>query len=188
MLKSSFRALAPVDLPYKGRQHYMHGFDLAAPVMLAGFEDYLEPIQKLIDAAGEHEGVAYMTVDEKIVAAGMSQRRPGPHVDGCFNPNKMDWQGGGGGWNHGCNAVPFQRMPIIVAASVTGCKAWKGEFDGLPTDTGCVAHIANQLDNGELLHPNMGYMLSPDCVHESLPFAADTRRTFLRIALPARPS
>ncbi len=33
MLSSDYRALCSVNLPYRGRQQYMHSFDLAAPVM-----------------------------------------------------------------------------------------------------------------------------------------------------------
>ena len=105
MLNSDYRQLCRVRLPYRGRQHYMHTFDLAHPVMREGFEDYAEPVRALCRAAGATSGIAHMTVDEKIVAAGMSQRRPKPHVDGVFIPDRLhrngktmgDWGGGGGG-------------------------------------------------------------------------------------------
>ena len=180
MLNSFFRPLVPVALPYQGRQHYMHGFDLSAPVMLEGFEDYREPVMALCEAAGATTGTAYMTVDEKIVPAGMSQRKPGPHVDGCFMPHMNRW--GGGGWNHFCNNVPFARMPVIVASDVAACRAWEGMFDAVPTEDGDLSHL--DLDEGVLVPANVGYLLSPDCVHESLRMSEPTRRTFLRIALP----
>jgi hypothetical protein len=188
MLNSDYWALCAVSLPYAGRQKYMHTFDLAAPVMAAGFEDYLEPVVALCRAAGATHGEAHMTVDEKIVAAGMSQRRPRPHVDGCFIPSLHRWGGGGGGWLHYCNDVGSSavgRMPVIVAASVSGCRAWRGKFDGRPAADGDLSHIADQLGDGEVLPPNVGYLLSPDCVHESMIFDRPTQRTFLRIALPA---
>lgn len=186
MLNSHYRPLCNVRLPYLGRQHYMHSFDLAAPVMLKGYEDYLEPVTALCKAAGALHGTAHMTVDEKIVAAGMSQRRPKPHVDGCFYPALGDWGGGGGGWLHYCNNVngPLRRMPVIVAASVSGCRAWRGLFDATPSENGDLSHIQKDLGNGEVLLENVGYWLSPDCVHESMVFDRPTQRTFLRIALP----
>lgn len=186
MLNSDYRQLCDVRLPYADRQRYMHSFDLACPVMAEGFEDYLEPVAALCKAAGATQGIAHMTVDEKIVPAGMSQRRPKPHVDGCFMPKQMRW-GGHPGWNHGCNDVAAEkvsRMSVIVAASATGCRAWRGAFDGIPTDCGDLSHISGALGAGEALPPNIGYLLSPDCVHESTVFDAPTRRTFLRIALP----
>lgn len=183
MLNSYFRELCPVSLPYAGRQHYMHGFDLAAPKMLDGFEDYLAPVMALTRAAGAFVGKAWMTVDEKIVGPGMSQRRPGPHVDGQFSPEHRSWSHGpGGGWNHGCNSVPMARMPVIVAASAIGCRAWEGRFDAEPRNDGDLSHV--QLGEGSILPASVGFLLSPDCVHESMIMREPTPRSFLRIALP----
>lgn len=187
MLRSDYTRLCPVTLPYQGRQHYMHSFDLAAPKMREGFEDYLAPVVALCRAAGATQGIAHMTVDEKIVLAGRSQRRPRPHVDGCFMPEASMWghpPGPGPSWLHYCNHVPVARMAVIVAASAPGCRAWRGVFDGQPRNDGDLSHIADQLGAGEVLPANVGYLLSPDCVHESMLMERDTQRTFLRIALP----
>lgn len=183
MLVSNYRPLTSVQLPYAGRQFYMHGFDLANPVMAEGFEDYLEPVTRLIEAAGQRIGKAYMTVDEKMVMAGQSQRRPKPHVDGCFMETKMYW-GHGPGWNHMCNNLPIDRMPVIVASTVSACRAWKGQFDAQPRNNGDLSHIENELGEAIAIPSNVGYLLSPDCIHESMPMSKDTRRSFLRIALP----
>lgn len=183
MLNSDFRPLCRVTLPYRERQHYMHSFDLAYPVMAEGYEDYLEPVTQLCKAAGATTGIAHMTVDEKIVLQGMSQRRPKPHVDGCFMPSKMSW--GSGGWNHYCNDIGsggFKRMPVIIAASKVGCRAWKGIFEAEPRDDGDLSHIP--LGEGETLMENTGYLLSPDCIHESIIQNVSIHRSFLRIALP----
>lgn len=161
----------------------MHPVAVAHPQMLEGLEDYNEPVRALIKASGRTKGIAYVTVDEKIVMPGMSQRRPGPHVDGCFMPIYKDWSHGPS-WNHGCNNLPVPRMSVIVAASVAGCKAWVGEFDAEPQNDGDLSHIQDQLGEGVILEPNTGYMLSPDCIHESMIFEEATKRTFLRIALP----
>lgn len=185
MLNSDYRSLCPVVLPYRGRHKYMHTFDLASPKMAEGYEDYLEPVVALCRAAGAVEGTAHITVDEKVIQAGMSQRRPKPHVDGCFLPERGSWGGGGGGWLHYCNDIgagEVGRMPIIVAASVAGCRAWRGLFDGRPAPDGDLSHL--ELPDGEVLPANVGYLLSPDCVHESMLFDRPTQRTFLRIALP----
>lgn len=197
MLHSDYRQLCTVVLPYRARQCYMHSFDLAAPAMCAGYEDYLKPVSELCKAAGAVRGIAHMTVDEKIIKAGRSQRRPKPHVDGCFVPGKPhtyikgasgNWSPNPGpGWLHYCNNIgrgPVARMAVIVAASVSGCRVWRGDFDGQPADDGDLSHISDQLGSGEVLPANVGYLLSPDCVHESMIFEEDTQRTFLRIALP----
>lgn len=181
MLNSYYLPLCPVALPFKGRRHYMHTFDVANPKMRAGYEDYLEPVLMLLRACGLFEGVAHMTVDEKVVPAGRSQRRPGPHVDGCFRPELNNWDHGPG-WLHYCNFLPIERMSVIVAGSVEGCRAWRGQFDAQPKNDGDLSHL--KLPEGEVLKANYGYWLSPDCVHESLIFSQETKRTFLRIALP----
>jgi hypothetical protein len=184
MLRSDFKELCPVTLPYAGRQKYMHTFDLSRPVMADGFEDYLAPVRDLCLAAGAVSGMAHMTVDEKVIAAGMSQRRPRPHVDGCFIPERNIW-GHGGGWAHGCNDIPlgeFSRMPVIIASSAVGARAWRGEFEAQPKGDGDLSFL--ELPEGEVLLPNVGYLLSADCVHESLIQPTSIQRSFLRIALP----
>ncbi len=189
VLRSSYRQLTAVQLPaYQGRQKRYHGFDLARPVMPEGYEDYLSSVTALCQAAGAVVGEAYLTVDEKVVQPGMSQRRPRPHVDGCFRQSgeQMSW-GGGGSWLHYCNdvgATQVGRMAVIVAASVAGCRAWAGKFVGRPAVDGDLSHIADQLGEGEVLPAGVGYLLSPDCVHESMAFDRATLRTFIRIALP----
>lgn len=187
MLHSDYRPLCTVSLPFAGRQCYMHSFDLAKPVMKKGYEDYLEAVVALTHFAGAVSGMAHMTVDEKVVQPGMSQRRPRPHVDGCFMPARMDWSHPGPAWAHHCNDIgcgPVRRMPVIVAASAQGCRAWRGMFEGEPAADGDLTHIHKQLGEGEVLPPNVGYLLSADCVHESMLMDRPTTRTFLRIALP----
>jgi hypothetical protein len=189
ILRSSYRELVPIVFPeYRGRQMRYHAFDLARPEMAEGYEDYAEPVAALCRAAGAFVGEAYLTVDEKIIDAGMSQRRPRPHVDGCFRRagDSMSW-GGGGGWLHYCNDVgasPIGRMAVIVAASVAGCRAWKGLFRGRPAKDGDLSHISDQLSAGEVLPADVGYLLSPDCVHESMTFDRQIQRSFIRVALP----
>ena len=164
----------------------MHTFDLANPIMPHGFDDYREKVVELCRAAGANESFAHMTVDEKVIEPGMSQRRPRPHVDGCFYPELKSWGGGGGGWLHYCNNIstegPLRRMSVIVASSVAGCKAWRGRFDVMPKEDGDLSHAV--LGEGEIVPANTGYLLSADCIHESMVFAERTIRSFLRIALP----
>ena len=152
-----------------------------------GNEDYLEPVMALCRAAvrltGEDITEAHMTVDEKVIQAGWSQRRPGAHVDGCYLPDQGGWGGHPvPGWAHYCNNLPMPRISIIVAASEPGCIAYDGIFKGEPASDGDLEHIRDQLGKGHLLPANRGYLLSPDCVHESMIFDTPTKRTFLRVA------
>lgn len=148
MLISNYKPLCEVNLPYAGRQYYMQPFDLESPTVPSGYEDYLDIITELCSSAGTKKGMAYMTVDEKVILAGMSQRRPKPHVDGCFRPKEMSW-GHSPGWNHYCNEISgdqFRRMSVIVCASVQGCRVWKGKFDAKPKKDGDLSHIESKLE------------------------------------------
>lgn len=187
-LLSDFQDIGAAVFPiYAGRQKYMHSFNAATPRMCVDLEDYYDVVTGLLEAAQISEGMVHMTVDEKVVQPGMSQRRPKPHVDGCFVVARNSW-GGGGGWLHTCNDLgldyPLRRMSIIVAASVPGCRAWRGTFDGMPADDGDLCHIQDQLAiaHQEILPANRGFLLSPDCVHESLIYDKPTQRQFLRLA------
>ena len=156
-----------------------HAFRLSwAP----GYEDYQEVVAGLCKAVGITANEAHMTVDEKIVQPGMSQRRPGAHVDGRFLKEANTWGPPPPTRAHYCNELPLPRMTIIVAASVPGCTVYPGEFQGQPKSDGDLEHIRPQLGRGEILSPDQGYLLSPDCVHESMIFDRPTKRTFLRIA------
>ena len=73
-------------------------------------------------------------------------------------------------------------MPVIVAASAVGCRVWRGLFDAAPAKDGDLSHLT--LDDGEVVPAGIGYLLSPDCVHESMIQPVPTQRSFLRIALP----
>lgn len=57
MLNSYYREIIPVRLPQcRGRQKYMHTFDLSKPVMAEGFEDYLDIVKQLCSQIGAMVG------------------------------------------------------------------------------------------------------------------------------------
>src|SRR5256885_1324129 len=91
-LKSNYRDLGEVAFPqFLGRQKYMHSFDIANPKMADGYGDYELLVTDLCRAAGRFTGEAHMTVGEKNIEPGMSQRRPGAHVDGRFMKAQQWW-------------------------------------------------------------------------------------------------
>ena len=185
-LISASQPLGLIELPeYQGRQMYMHSFDPNKPLMASGYEDYLEVVNQLCNKANVDAAEAHMTVDEKIIQPGFSQRRPGAHVDGCFMKEPAIWGHPGpppGLWQHYCNYLPVERMAVIVASSVPGCLVYPGVFNGYPKNDGDCEHIRDQFTETNLLPANQGFLLSPDCVHESKIFNEPTQRTFLRIA------
>ena len=181
-LQSSYEDLGEVVMPvWQGRESSMYRFDPSAPVMEAGFEDYVDVVSTLVRAAGVQGREAYLTVDEKMVAPQMSQRRPGAHVDGRVSGREQIWRHYGPGRGFDSDDTPLERMAVIVTASVAGCIVYPGEFEGKPKDDGDLEHIRDQFGAGQLLPANRGFLLSPDCVHESRVFRERTKRSFLRI-------
>lgn len=186
-LLSSALPLCSIKLPFKGRQLYMAPVDIYKPVMPNGYEDYLDIFKTVTEMACVFDGEAYLTVDEKHLAPGDTQRKPGPHIDGYYIKGRLYWGGGGGGWNHNCNVVP-DKMAVIVASSAPLCKIWEGTFAGVPKDDGDCSHIINPSDDqfARIFPANEAYLLSKECIHESLPAPEMMSRSFMRIALPAK--
>ena len=179
-LQSNYGSLGTVSLPkFQNRQMRMFQFNPQKPVMPEGFDDYRDVIYDLCEQANVCSTEAHMTVDEKIIESGWSQRRPGAHVDGCWVPELQRWG------HYTVDGNPITRMSIIVASSVPGCIVYKGEFTGCPKEDGDLEHIRNQFGESELLPANQGFLLSPDCIHESMRYKEDTQRTFLRIVFDA---
>ncbi len=181
---------------FRGAQAYMHPIDLAAPTLPSDCADFAPVVALMIRDSGiTPSGAAFVTIDQRHIRAGQSHRRPGPHVDGNFI---FDWGGGGGGWltgvagrvlspeNHRlqyCN--PMGGM--LIASDAVGCRVWRGEFSGQPKQGGDCSHLGEQLDSAQswLMEAGAVYLGNSTCVHESLPFAHDVRRTLVRITLPS---
>jgi len=95
MLKSKSKMVKPISLPeYRGDRVYMHAFDIANPSMPEGYERWNPTLREIAACSPKKTGIAYVTIDEKIVRKGESHRRGGPHTDGNY---LFGW-GGGGGW------------------------------------------------------------------------------------------
>lgn len=188
MLHSYYQSIGKIALPFQQRQVYMAEIDLETPMLANAIRDYEDIVINLCNSVGAYHGKAYVTVDEQHLKMGDTQRKPGPHVDGRYLKSIQHWghEDPGGHWNHSCNVIP-NRMAVIVASTVPLCRAWEGDFNGLPRITGDCQHVlddAGVLDDFKRLNANEAYLLSPDCIHESMSAIRDCARTFLRIALP----
>jgi hypothetical protein len=179
VLHSTSRYITDLKFPeFMARQHYMATTQGGYVDLPEHINVYNGAVQSLCDEIG-YKGLIHVTVDEKQLKAGETQRKPELHVDGRFTG--MSW-GHTGRWNHVCNEIPLPRMNVAVASSLARCKVYKGEFIGTPSEQGDLSHIRDQVGEGLLVPANEWHLLSPDCVHESLPLDCDAKRSFIRVA------
>jgi hypothetical protein len=132
-------------------------------------------LRTLMDRCTVRDGVGYLTIDEALIPAGESHRRPGLHVDGVGA-----WGGGG---KYGANGM-------ILASDRFGCQGWNQSFDGEPGPEGDCSHLADQCRNGSELvrmSPDRMYWCSPLAVHESVPQSwspLPVKRALVRLSMP----
>lgn len=149
----------------------------------------------------------YIMIDQKEVKAGETHRRPRPHVDGYWLPDKQCHGGGGGG--HSTPHCPTHAIPdtrwrnpqptrprfpikkpkpkheaIILASDVAACAAYEGEFEGVFGEGGDCSHIDFSHLSRRLLAPNTSYAGNVTMIHESIPVERDCRRTLVRLNCP----
>jgi hypothetical protein len=178
MFTSSLQPIDVVTLPeYAGIRVMMmpfHTHDVrgSLPPDLARWAPVVERMATL-----SPDGIGYLTIDEAIVRAGETHRRPGLHVDGV-GPDGSAGGWGGGGYAH---------SGMTMVSSHVGCRAYGQAFHGKPAGDGDCAHLASELDAKRAvdLRPGIIYLCSPMTVHEALPMTADTRRQFCRVSFPS---
>lgn len=179
MFTSTLQTLGPVTLPhYEGIRVMMmpfHTHDVrgSLPPALSHWAPVVERM-----AAPASAGVGYLTIDEALVRAGETHRRPGLHVDGVGPDGRAGGWGGGGGWGS---------KGMTMVASHVGCRAYVQEFCGAPAHEGDCSHLAADADPrcAVDLQPDQIYLCSPMTVHEALPMKTDTRRQFCRVSFPS---
>jgi hypothetical protein len=174
------------------------------------YPDLFPMLDVMAKVKPQHKGkVVYLTVDQKVVEAGKTHRRPGLHVDGYphtiadqtygnaergYDGRPGIWAGhahggtwgGGGGWGGGSkNLYWHDGTGLLTVSSVEGCRAWNQNFPGEPKVEGDCEHLREHCKEAVVLEANSLYWMSPGCVHESMPVAADIQRTFVRLSLPS---
>ena len=183
----------PISLPeYRGDRVYMHAFDIANPSMPEGYERWNPTLREIAACSPKKTGIAYVTIDEKIVRKGESHRRGGPHTDGNY---LFGW-GGGGGWLTGEDGRFLPREQhreqycsekggMLIVSSYKACKGWNGEFDGEPNQGGDCSHLdLSEMESFDM-ERNTLYCGNSTFIHESLPLEEDVERQLVWITLPA---
>lgn len=188
-MKSQFRNMGQIQLPYFDGQEAMIPFDMES---LSGLPvKFSSVVKSMISGIKNKSGTAYFTIHGKTLKAGKTLRRPAPHTDGNYEPHIMTF--GGGGWKVGENGPAIntdmhkrqycsENGGIILATNYASCLGWSGEYDGLPGVGGDCRHI--NLDKPEMLSEDTVYYGNNHFIHESLPVGRDVHRVFARVTLP----
>ena len=175
--------------------------------------EYLEPYWSLLNTClipqinrmipSDLGKVYYLTIQESWVEGGVSQRRPGLHVD---SPGRVKIKGEdvddqnlegegksqeyhGHPWGRGCahslrDGVYAMQGGIYLASSVSdSCRAWNCSVDPDIIGTlGDVEYLRGFLpSDGEVLKPGQLYWITDKTPHESLPLKERTYRQFFRL-------
>ena len=123
---------------------------------------------------------AFLTIDQKIVEAGNTHRRPGAHIDGNYNEGRWETGGGSGWWWKN-----LETGGIIMATDVASCVAYTGDINGTPRDLGSCDHLDLSTLDQVLMKANRIYHGSVNMIHEPLVLKEKTARTLVRITLPS---
>lgn len=131
---------------------------------------YRDAVASICSMATVKEGVGYLTIDEALVRAGETHRRPGLHVDG------FGAYGGGGG---------YAANGMFLASTHEGCVGYAQSYEGEPGMDGDCEHLRSELGSGAVMRAGHVYWCSPMALHESLPMRADIHRQLIRVSMPS---
>jgi hypothetical protein len=73
---------------------------------------------------------------------------------------------------------------IILASDVQACRAYEGEYDGIPSHGGDCSHIDTRGMRETFMRSGVAYAGNVCMLHESLPIAQDCLRTVVRLNVP----
>lgn len=196
MITSISKELYKIQIPEFSGEIKMLPFNLANLLEIP--EQFKEMISKMIEYLPIKNGIAFLTVDGRLVEAGTSHRRGGVHIDGNYIPSLKCWgngsSGGGNGWKvgEGGRILSSEEHKLsyenplggmLIASNYPACKGWNGKFEGEPYIGGDCTQIKN-LGEGFMLKADTVYYGNSQWLHESLPIDKTTHRVIVRITLP----
>jgi len=190
MITSISQKLYSVQIPDYTGEIKMMPFSLETLAEIP--QQFNSMVAKMIEFLPIKQGIAYLTVDGKIVEKGKSHRRGGVHIDGNYIQETHSW-GGGGGWKvgeggrilsseHHKLSYENETGGMLIASTYPACKGWNGIFEGNPYVGGDCSRI--KVGEGFMLEPNTAYYGNSQFLHESLPIEETTHRVVARITLP----
>ena len=210
MMISTLQAGGPVSFPaFTGERIYMVPF-----FKEDGLPAHLRRWQRTVDdmlEGVETEFEIYLMVDQKMVEAEQTHRRPGLHIDGYWcsgiQAHGVGGHSVGGGEGPGHNTgrhrledlppVPTKRKPkprpkknasaaeaILLASDLSACEGFEGEFDyDVPHGGNCENVNTFRLQR-TTMRAGRVYAGNAHMLHQSLPVHSRTTRTVVRLNVP----
>lgn len=173
--RSDVQEVGSVSFPeWRGDRAYMVRFSDSLPVELERWSPVVD-----VMLSGMKFSHAFLTVDENMLFAGNSHRRPGIHLDGAWDPGML--MHGAPGPRHRPHVARGNQL-LILASNVEGCAAFNGEFLLEEFNGGdCSSVPIGSLKRSRML-PGVAYV-GDACsfIHEPLPMQADCRRSLVRL-------
>jgi hypothetical protein len=204
MLVSEVTARGTVPFPeHTGERIYMVPFTKKAgvPAFMSRWQRTVDAMLDGVDAPGE----IFIMVDQKIVRANSTHRRPGMHIDGWWIPSGKPHPGldlkvlsdagiHGTGRHvtqslagHGHRIDKGEGWPdeaLFLASDVVGCRALVGLFEGEPGKGGDCTHLDLSGGKEVVFEANRAYSGNVTMLHESMVLPADSLRTVVRLNVP----
>ena len=195
MLQNKSTYLATINVPSfkigEQERHYMLPFTLNNLNTLP--QKWAEFVKSIKQYLPKFSGVAYLTVDQKVINhENKHHRRGGAHIDG--NYIAQCWNTGWLNGKEGRQVRPEQHREMyidkglgtILISDYPACQVWTQPINAESGIGGNCEHLRNELDNmpSFVIPKNHLYHISSDCIHESLPIQEVTKRTLVRITLP----
>eukprot|EP01129_Flabellula_baltica_P008194 TRINITY_DN3236_c0_g2_i1.p1 TRINITY_DN3236_c0_g2~~TRINITY_DN3236_c0_g2_i1.p1 ORF type:complete len:297 (-),score=44.93 TRINITY_DN3236_c0_g2_i1:12-902(-) len=160
------------------------------------YQRYYHLIRRLPFHPDEIGKVAYLTIDERVVEAGESHRRPGLHIEspGLIS-NGGEHQFGDpviwGEWGGGEFIQDRPKGGIYMGSTVPlSCRVWNVKLDKHKAgedvgSLGDIEHMRPYLGPCFFLKPNVIYWITDSTPHESMPLFSTQTRQFFRVVTPS---
>jgi len=175
--QSKSTIIGAVQFPvFTGERVYMRSCTKDLPADLSRWQPTVD--QLLIDRPADTR--IFLTLDQKVVPAGKTHRRPGAHIDGV-------WCNDAGGYVHKkkhCMGTSAREQTLVLASDVEGCVSLEGEYVW-----GGREFLGGSLSEDEIaglqrvrMLPMVGYAGDASAwAHLPLVLPVETARTLIRI-------
>lgn len=189
-MQSIIKERSSVTFPrFTGERVYMRPFiqSEGLPFDLARWQP---TVDSMLDGIST-DGPIYLMIDQGVVRAGITHRRPGVHIDGYWNPatgshdgQPAHFHGGHMSQRHITELSKTRHEAILLASDIGACRGFIGEYEGIIGEGGDCSSF--DLSSLEIIHfkSDRCYAGNVTALHESLPVPHDCLRTLVRLNVP----